>query len=148
MKLNIEWIECIKCGAMIFPPAEVSDFGQEVYEEVVEVPPLEPGTLPTDEELKIMNDARMAAGLPKFESVDDWVSYYKGWATSYRADRRSKAQKRLSELKAKLEKVELVEEAKAIRIRGRRHRAVLEPAERGWRLKCPICGFTLIEARW
>jgi hypothetical protein len=148
VKVNVVCIECIKCGAMIFPPSDVSDFGQEVYEEVIEVPPLEPERSPTDEELKAINEARSAMGLPKFKDAREWLSYYKAWATSYRDGKRSEAEKRLSELKAKLKEVELVEEDKAIRIRGRGHRAILESVERGWRLKCPICDSVLIEARW
>jgi len=148
MKLNIVCIECIKCGAMIFPPSDVSDFGQEVYEEVIELPSIEPERLPTDEELKIMNEMRRKAGLPEFRSVDDWVSEYKKWATSYKADKKSEAEKRLSELKGKLKEVSMPEEAKAFRITGRRHQAVLEQFESGWRLKCPICGAQLVETRW
>jgi hypothetical protein len=50
-------------------------------------------------------------------------------------------------LERKLREASMTEEPKAFRIRGRRHLAVLERFENGWRLKCPICGAQLIEAR-
>jgi hypothetical protein len=148
MKLNVVCMECIKCGAMSYPPSDVSDVGQEIYEEVFDAPPLEPERLLADEELKAINKARRAAGLPEFKDVGEWASEYRKWAASYRESRREEALQRLSELKGRLKEVDVAEEAKAFRIRGRRHLAVLETFERGWRLRCPVCGAQLVEARW
>jgi len=148
MKLNVVCMECIKCGAMSYPPSDVSDVGQEIYEEVFDAPPLEPEGLPTPEELANINKGRREAGLPEFRDVADWAREYRAWASGFRADVKARAQARLAELKAKLREAELVEEPKAFRIRGRRHLAALEGLERGWRLKCPVCGAQLVEVRW
>jgi len=148
MKLNVVCMECVKCGAMSCPPSDVSDVGQEIYEEAFDAPPLEPEGLPTDEELKAINEARRAAGLPEFKDVGEWASEYRRWAASYREGRRGEALQRLSELRGKLKEVDVAEEPKAFRIRGRRHLAALEGFERGWRLKCPVCGAQLVEVRW
>ena len=148
MKLNVVCMECIKCGAMSCPPSDVSDVGREAYEEAFDAPPLEPEGLPTPEGLANINRARREAGLPEFRDAADWAREYRAWASGLRADVRARAQARLAELKAKLREAELAEEPKAFRVRGRRHLAALETFERGWRLRCPICGAQLVEARW
>jgi len=148
MKHKILWMVCGSCGAYLFPPPEVSDVGQEDYEEVFEAPPVEPEKVPTEEELTEINKAREEAGLPPFGSVDEWVTYYKDWARNFRANVKSKAQKRLDELSKgppKVRGLQIVEEAKAFKVKGKRWKAVYEETETGWRLKCPHCGFVTLE---
>jgi hypothetical protein len=147
MKYKIEWIECITCGAHIYPPSEVSDIGIEDYVETFEAPPLEPERIPAGEELAEMNKARREAGLKELASVEDWMAEYKQWATSFRENVRARAQERFEELKGKVRDLTLVEEEKTFKIVGKRHKAVYEETEAGWRLKCPLCDMVLIEKK-
>jgi hypothetical protein len=144
MKLNVVCMECAKCGAMSYPPSDTSDVGQEIYEEAFDAPPLEPECLPTPEGLAVLNRIRRKAGLPEFKDVADWADDYRRQASALRAEAKAKAQARL----AKLREAELAEEPRAFKVVGRRYLAVLENFERGWRLKCPVCGAQLMEVGW
>jgi len=147
-KLKIEWQICPNCGAYLFPPLEVSDVGKEDYEEIFEAPPVEPEKVPTEEELAEINKAREEAGLPPFATVDDWVADYKVRAENFRKNIAAKAQSRHDELRKgppKVRGLQIVEEAKAFKVKGKRWKAVYEETETGWRLKCPHCGYVTLE---
>jgi len=150
MKLKLEWQICPNCGAHLFPPLEVSDIGKEDYEEVFDAPQLEPEHIPTDEELAEINKTREEVGLPPFATVDDWVSYYKDWAGNFRKNVAAKAQARHGELSKgppKVRGLQIIEEAKAFRVKGKRWKAVYEETETGWRLRCPHCNTITLEWR-
>ncbi len=145
MKHKIEWIECSSCGAHIYPPEEVSDIGIEDYVETFEAPSLEPEWIPTGEELVETNKFRRETGFEELASVEDWIAEYREWATSFRESVRTRAQERFEVLKGKVRDLTMIEEEKAFKIVGKRHRAVYEETETGWRLKCPLCDMVLIE---
>jgi rubrerythrin len=69
-------------------------------------------------------------------------------ALNYRNEVKNNVEKRLQELIGKVKDVQLIEEDTAIKIVGKRYQAVLEKFDNGWRLKCPNCGFTLVECLW
>ena len=144
MKVNVEWQIC-RCGAHLFPPKAVSDVGVEDYEEVYEVPPIEPDRVPSQEELAKINEGRRRLGLPELRSVEEWREAYREWATDFRRRAEAAARARLSELMDKLRDPAVVVEDGAIRVRGKRFEAIYEPTERGWRLRCPRCGFVTLE---
>jgi broad specificity phosphatase PhoE len=132
MKYNIEWMECINCKTHSYPTSDVSDVGVEDYEEVYEVPSL--------------------AQYDKMSAVSEeerkWLDEAEAWVLNYRNEVMNRAEKRLQELIGKVKDVQLVEEDTAIRIIGKRYQAVLEKFDNEWRLKCPNCGYTLIECTW
>jgi rubrerythrin len=148
MKYNILYIECISCGTLIFPPKDVSDIGIESYEERYEVPSFNPKTVPTLEDLDSINKVRQEQRIQPYKSIDDWLADYKEWVINFRNDVKSKANSRLIELNNKILDAQIIEEDEAIRIIGKRYQAVLEKFDNGWRLKCPNCGFTLVECWW
>jgi rubrerythrin len=128
VKYNIEWIECINCGTHSYPPSDVSDVGKEDYEEVYEVPSLamyDRESVVSDKELELLNEA-----------------------LNYRNEVKNNVEKRLQKLIGKVKDVQLVEEDTAIKIVGKRYQAILEKFDNGWKLKCPNCGFTLVECSW
>jgi rubrerythrin len=132
MKYSIEWMECMNCKTHSYPPSDVSDVGVEDYEEVYEVPSLaryDRISAVSEEERKLLDEA-------------------KTWALNYRNEVKDKVTKKLQELTSKVKDVRLVEEDEAIKIVGKRYQAVLEKFDNGWRLKCPNCGFTLVECWW
>jgi len=145
MKHKIECIECNSCGAHIYPPSEVSNVGAEDYIETFEAPPLEPELIPAGEELAEMNKARREAELKELATIEDWIAEYRQWATSFRESVRTRAQERFEELKSKVRDLTMMEEEGAFKIIGKRHKAVYEETETGWRLKCPLCDMVLIE---
>jgi hypothetical protein len=145
MKHKIEWIKCNSCGAHIYPPTEMSDIGIEDYVETFETPPLEPEQIPSENEFIEMNKARKKAGLKELATIEDLIVEYKQWATSFRENARTRAQERFEELKGKVRDLTLVEEEKSFKIVGKRHKAVYEETETGWKLKCPLCSVVLIE---
>jgi hypothetical protein len=139
---------CNSCGTHLYPPTEVSDMGIEDYEEVFEAPPVKPDHVPTDEELAEINRERREAGLTEFKSADDWVAYYKDWATKFREDRRGEAQARYGELGGeppKLRDLAIVEEDRAFKVKGKRWKAAYEETPTGWRLRCVNCNAVLLE---
>jgi len=145
MKHKIEWIECSSCGARIYPPLEVSDIGIEDYVETFEAPPLEPEWIPSESELAEMYKARKEAGLKELASIEDWIAEYRQWATSFKESVRARAQERFEELKGKVRDLTMIDEEGDFKIIGKRHKAVYEETETGWRLKCPLCDMVLIE---
>lgn len=148
LKHNIVSQICKECGVYLFPPTEVSVIGQEIYEEVFVAPVVEPAKMPTTEELIEINKAREEARLLPFASVDEWASDYRSWAQDFRALVESRAQDRHAELgkgAPKVKELQIVEEAKAFKVVGKRWRAVYEETEAGWRTKCPKCGFVTLE---
>ena len=145
MKHKIKWIECNSCGAHIYPPSEVSDIGIEDYVETFEAPPLEPELIPSDEKLAEMNKVRKEAGLKELASIEDWIAEYRQWATSFKESVRARAQERFEELKGKVRDLTMIDEEGDFKIIGKRHKAVYEETETGWRLKCPLCDMVLIE---
>lgn len=150
MKHNIVSQVCAGCGACLYPPLEVSDIGVQGYEEVLEAPSVEPEAIPTDEELAEINKAREETGLLPFASIDEWGSDYRSWAQDFRHLVRSRAQGRYDELSKgppKVRGLQVVEEAKVFRVKGRRWKAIYEETEVGWRLKCPKCDFITLEWR-
>jgi hypothetical protein len=148
MKLGIGYIECINCGAYIFPPKDASDVGIENYEERYDVLPLNLVWIPSQKDLDEINEARKQAGLNPYASIDDWIADYKAQATSFREEVKSKVNNRLAELSKKIIDAQVVEEDVAIRIVGKRYQAVIETFESGWRLRCPNCNYVLVECRW
>ena len=131
MKYNIEWMECMNCKTHSYPPSDVSDVGKEYYEEIYEVPSL------------AMYDRELVSDIDR-----EYLEKAKTWALNYRNEVKSNVEKRLQELIGKVKDVQLVEEETAIKIVGKRYQAVLEKFDNGWRLKCPNCGFTLVECWW
>jgi rubrerythrin len=131
MKFNIEWMECMNCKTHSYPPSDVSDVGKEDYKEIYEVPSL------------------AIYGKDVVSDVDrKYLDEAKKLVSDYRNEVKSNVEKRLQELAGKVKDVQLVEEDTAIKIVGKRYQAVLEKFDNGWRLKCPNCGFTLVECRW
>jgi len=147
MKYNILCMECISCGTLSFPPKDVSDVGIEYYEEKYDVPPIDPKQewIPN---LDDINRARRQAGLQPYKNIDEWIADYKEWVTNFRNNVKSNANSRLTELSNKIRDAQIIEEDEAIKIIGKRYQAVLEKFDNGWRLKCPNCGFTLVECWW
>jgi hypothetical protein len=147
MKLGIGYIECINCGAYIFPPNDVSDVGIEIYEEKYDVPPIDPKPewIPSLDEI---NRARQRGGLKPYASIDEWIADYRTWSINFRNDVKGKANSRLIELSNKIRDAQIVEEDEAIKIIGKRYQAVVGEFERGWRLRCPNCNSVLVECRW
>jgi|YelNatPaOPRAMG01_1025707.scaffolds.fasta_scaffold78628_4 rubrerythrin len=130
--INIRWMECANCKTHSYPPSDVSDVGVEDYEEVYEVPSLamyDKRSVTSEEERKRLSEA-------------------KTWALNYRNEVKNKVTKRFQELIGKVKNAQLVEEDDVIKIVGKRYQAILEKFENGWRLKCPNCGFTLVECWW
>lgn len=122
----------MNCKTHNYPPSDVSDVGVEDYEEVYEVPSLtqyDKISVVSEEERKLLDEA-------------------KTWALNYRNEVKDKVTKKFQELTGKVKDVQLVEEDTAIKIVGKRYQAVLEKFDNGWRLKCPNCGFTLVECWW
>jgi len=144
---NVEWMVCNNCGAHLCPPKDVSDVGVEDYVESFEVPLEEPERLPTDEELAEINKARRERGLPELSSLDEWASEYRKWASEFRESARATARRRFEELQGRLKELAVVEEAREIKVVGKRWEALYEEVEGGWRLRCPRCGAVVLEYR-
>ena len=92
-----------------------------------------------------MNKTRKEAGLKEFTTIEDWIAEYRQWVTLFRESVRARTQEKFEELKDKVRDLTMIEEQKTIKITGKRHRAVYEETETGWRLKCPLCDMVLIE---
>ncbi len=135
LKHNVVWQICSDCGALLYPPTEVSVIGEEDYEEVYEAP--EPDKTITDEELAKINKDRETP-LTKQE----WIEGYRLWAQAFRDEVRAKAQARHDALvkgAPKVKGLRIDEEAKSFKVVGKRWEAIYESTEKGWELHCPNC---------
>jgi DNA repair exonuclease SbcCD ATPase subunit len=134
---------CPKCGSHLYPPSEVSSIGVEDYEEVYPVMPLKPEKPPTEEDLYALNKETKQL-IRIYPSIDDFIKEYTNLAKTTREQALSEARKKLEELKDKLRDIQLIEEDKAIKLKGKRFKAVYVKNPVGWTLKCPNCNTTLI----
>jgi hypothetical protein len=148
MKDNIISLECINCGIYIYPPSEVSDVGKEDYEEIYVLPQYTQDQIPTEKDLEMINTYLKVRGKNMVYTKDDWIADYNNWLSEYKNTLKNRAEQRVQELQNKLLNVQIVEETNAIKIIGKRYKAKLQVFENGWRLKCPNCGFTLVEYTW
>jgi len=145
MKHNIEWMICSGCGAYLYPPKVVSEIGLESYEEIFEVPPVEPVRVPSAEELAEINRGRREAALPEFRSADEWKTHYEKWALAFRKDVEARVRAEYDRLRDKLRDLTVVEEEEAFRLKGKRWEAVYEGTPTGWKLRCPKCNAVALE---
>lgn len=136
LKHNIVYQICPECGTYIYPPTEVSVIGQEDYEETFEAP--ESDKTITDSELAEINKDRE----PPL-TMEEWEAGYRLWAQAVRDEVRTRAQTRHDDLAKgppKIKGLRIDEEAKSFKVAGKRWKAVYEPIEKGWEVRCPNCG--------
>jgi hypothetical protein len=145
MKDNIYGLECINCGIYIYPPSEASEVSNEDYVEIYEIPTLTLDKMPTEKDLDKINTYLKVKKVNIVYTIDDWINDYNNWLFEYKKEIKKKAEQRVQEIQNKLVDVQIVEEENAIKIIGKRYKAKLQVFENGWRLKCPNCGFTLVE---
>jgi NDP-sugar pyrophosphorylase family protein len=148
MKDNIFSLECINCGIYIYPPSEISDVGEEDYVVIYALPQLTQDQIPTEKDLEKINTYLKMHRKNTVYSKDNWIADYNNWLSAYKNDLKNKAEQRVQEIQNKVVNVRIVEENDAIKIIGKRYKAKLQVFENGWRLKCPNCGFTLVECWW
>ncbi|GAI17400.1 unnamed protein product, partial [marine sediment metagenome] len=76
-------------------------------------------------------------------TLEEWIEEYRSSAQDFRAIVKARAQSRCDNLAKGAPKVKglrLADEAKAFKMKGKRWKAVYEPTENGWKLRCPNCG--------